>query len=177
MMAGLLLVTGLGTAPALTAQDSAWSRLTHRPACPPAESCPWRPGLLWDTTNVMPRYPEVMRQVGIAGSVDFTFAVDSSGRVDPNSIQVVRSTNRAFEPPTFVAAKQWRFELSEAPGRPHDPIPMQFRMRFAIEEGCAGSSRTSHAWLARDARPELLFLVCPIRLVPRDQIRPINGPG
>lgn len=160
----------------LPAQDSAWSWLTSRPNCPPAESCPWRPGLLWDTTNVMPRYPEVMRAVGITGYVDLTFGVDSTGHVDPRSVRVDSSTNRAFEPRAVAAVKGWQFESSAAPGRPTAPIPMRFRLVYALVHGCRGEP-DFYAWGPRGARHELIVLACEARLVPRDQIRPMNGPG
>ncbi len=174
MLAGVLAFGGWSH---LAAQDSVWSRLTHRPNCPPTESCPWRPGLLWDTTNAMPRYPAVLKAVGVGGHVVVEITVDATGRVDSAAIRTEGSTQRGFHAPALAAVKTWRFGFSEAPGRPAAPIPMTFHLIFAIDEGCPGSDKTSYAWASRGAAPELIVLTCPGKLVPRDQVRPMNGPG
>lgn len=46
-----------------------------------------------------PRYPEMLRQAGIEGSVVLEFVIDTSGRVEESSIKIIQSTNRAFEGP------------------------------------------------------------------------------
>jgi protein TonB len=47
----------------------------------------------------MPRYPEMLRQAGIEGVVMLEFVIDTTGRVETESIKVLQSTNRAFEGP------------------------------------------------------------------------------
>lgn len=47
----------------------------------------------------LPRYPEMLRQAGIEGSVMLEFVIDTTGRVEESSIKVLQSTNRAFEGP------------------------------------------------------------------------------
>ncbi len=47
----------------------------------------------------MPRYPEMLRQAGIEGVVLLEFVIDTTGRVETESIKVLQSTNRAFEGP------------------------------------------------------------------------------
>ena len=47
----------------------------------------------------LPRYPEMLRQAGIEGSVMLEFVIDTSGRVEAALIKVLQSTNRAFEGP------------------------------------------------------------------------------
>lgn len=47
----------------------------------------------------VPRYPEMLRQAGIEGVVLLEFVIDTSGRVEEESINVLQSTNRAFEGP------------------------------------------------------------------------------
>jgi protein TonB len=47
----------------------------------------------------LPRYPEMLRQAGIQGSVLLEFVIDTAGHVNPETIKVMQSTNRAFEGP------------------------------------------------------------------------------
>jgi hypothetical protein len=44
-------------------------------------------------------YPRMMQQAGVEGLVVLQGVVDTTGRVEANSIEVVSSTNRAFEGP------------------------------------------------------------------------------
>jgi len=46
-----------------------------------------------------PRYPEMLRQAGIEGIVLLEFVIDTTGRVEVESLKVLQSTNRAFEGP------------------------------------------------------------------------------
>jgi protein TonB len=45
---------------------------------------------------VPPRYPETLRRAGIEGEVVVKFVVDTTGRVDMGSVEVVRATHDAF---------------------------------------------------------------------------------
>jgi protein TonB len=45
---------------------------------------------------VPPRYPETLRRAGIEGEVVVKFVVDTTGRVDMTSLEVVRATHDAF---------------------------------------------------------------------------------
>ena len=47
----------------------------------------------------LPRYPEMLRQAGIEGFVLMEFIIDTTGRVEDGSLNVLQSTNRAFEGP------------------------------------------------------------------------------
>ena len=44
-----------------------------------------------------PQYPELLRQAGISGIVMLQAVVDTSGRVEPNSIKVISSANPGFD--------------------------------------------------------------------------------
>ena len=46
-----------------------------------------------------PRYPEMLRQAGIEGMVLLEFVIEQDGTVDSSSLNVLESTNRAFEGP------------------------------------------------------------------------------
>jgi TonB family protein len=47
----------------------------------------------------LPRYPEMLRQAGIEGSVRLEFVIDTTGSVEEESIKVLQASNRAFEGP------------------------------------------------------------------------------
>jgi TonB family protein len=53
--------------------------------------------------QVKPKYPPVLQQAGIAGSVDVQYVVDTLGKAEPASWKVMRSTNKAFEDPAKEA--------------------------------------------------------------------------
>jgi TonB family protein len=44
-------------------------------------------------------YPELLRQAGIQGVVNIQAIVDTSGRVEPNSIKIISSPNPGFDQP------------------------------------------------------------------------------
>jgi TonB family protein len=44
-----------------------------------------------------PRYPKALDAVGVEGQVTLEFVIDTTGRVQPASIRVLRSTHEAFE--------------------------------------------------------------------------------
>ena len=43
------------------------------------------------------RYPLLLRRAGISGFVLIEFVINTSGRVEPSSIRIVRSSHKAFE--------------------------------------------------------------------------------
>ena len=47
----------------------------------------------------LPQYPDELRQAGIEGTVLLEFVIDTMGRVEEESIKILRSTNTAFEAP------------------------------------------------------------------------------
>ena len=60
---------------------------------------------------VPPRYPEAMRRAGVEGDVVVKFIVDTTGRVDMGSLEVLRSTHDAFT----AAARETLAKLRFAP--------------------------------------------------------------
>jgi protein TonB len=56
-----------------------------------------------------PRFPEVMRRAGIEGEVVVKFLVDTLGRVDTTSIEVIRSTHQAFTAAVIEMLPRLRF--------------------------------------------------------------------
>ncbi|HRP08554.1 MAG TPA: TonB family protein [Gemmatimonadales bacterium] len=81
-----------------------------------------------------PRYPEVMKSVGIEGVVQLRFVVGTNGRAEANSIQVVSSTNKAFEQPAIDAIRQWRFSPAKLRGQPVRQLVQQ-NVRFSLQRG------------------------------------------
>lgn len=76
---------------------------------------------LWNTRDVMmrlleepipPRYPESLRRAGIEGDVVVKFVVDTTGRVEMRTIEVMRSTHSAFTDAVRETLARLRF----APG-------------------------------------------------------------
>ncbi len=59
------------------------------------------------------RYPVLLRSAGISGFVLIEFVINTSGRVEPSSIRIVRSSHTAFEGPARDAIRESLFR----PGR------------------------------------------------------------
>ena len=64
-----------------------------------------------------PRYPEALRQSGITGEVLVQFVVDTLGRVDMNSVKILKSTHDLFTAAVRSALPQFRFKPAEANGK------------------------------------------------------------
>jgi TonB family protein len=78
-----------------------------------------------------PRYPKMLLEAGVEGSVLSTFIIATDGRVEPGSIQVLQSSNGAFEAPARNAIQNAVFR----PGRLHgEPVRVQVQvpLRFVV---------------------------------------------
>ena len=78
-----------------------------------------------------PAYPDVLRMAGITGSVVVRAVVDTLGRVEPASIVVVSSGNRAFE----AAARAYIFSAEFRPARVRGRavrVPIQLPVDFRL---------------------------------------------
>jgi protein TonB len=64
-------------------------------------------------TCLAPRYPELLRQAGLTGSVVLEFVLDTLGRAERGSLRVVRSAHPLFEAAAREAVVTCRFR----PGR------------------------------------------------------------
>jgi protein TonB len=58
-----------------------------------------------------------MRTTGISGRVRIRFVVDTTGRVDPSSVQVIESTHDLFTNAVRAVLPSLRFKPSEANGQ------------------------------------------------------------
>jgi len=76
-------------------------------------------------------YPRMMQQAGVEGMVVLQGVVDTAGRIEPNSIEVVSSTNRAFEGPAKNLLRRSLFRPGRVRGQPVRvliQLPIQFTL-------------------------------------------------
>jgi TonB family protein len=79
-----------------------------------------------------PQYPPLLQQAGIEGRVMVQAIVDTSGRVEPNSVRVVESANPGFDQPAKNAVLKSLFRPGRVYGRAVRvlvQIPIDFRMQ------------------------------------------------
>lgn len=82
-------------------------------------------------STAKPRYPDNLRQLGIEGTVIVRFTVDTTGRVDATSAQIISSTNNQFSRAVLDALGGFRFKPAEVGGRHVAALaemPFEFRM-------------------------------------------------
>ncbi len=78
-----------------------------------------------------PKYPPVLQQAGIAGSVDVQYVVGIDGKAEPESFRVLRSTNKAFEEPAKDAILGSTFKPAKIKGQAVRQLVQQ-RVSFTI---------------------------------------------
>ena len=78
-----------------------------------------------------PKYPPVLQQAGIAGSVDVQYVVGTDGRAERESFKVIRSTNKAFEEPAREAILSSTFKPARIKGQAVRQLVQQ-RVSFTI---------------------------------------------
>lgn len=67
--------------------------------------------------SVQPRYPEQLSRAGVEGTVVARFVVDTTGRVERPTIEIVRADQALFEQSVREALIRMRFTPAEAGGR------------------------------------------------------------
>jgi TonB family protein len=77
--------------------------------------------------SVTPRYPEVLRQSGVDGRVLIRFTVDTLGRIDQSSVQIVSETHALFSRAVREALSGFRFRPAESNGH---KVPALAEMPF-----------------------------------------------
>jgi len=83
-------------------------------------------------TSATPRYPEALRQAGVDGRVLVRFVVDTIGKVDMSSVQVLESTHDLFARAVRDALPALRFKPAETGGhhvRAMAEMPFEFQIR------------------------------------------------
>lgn len=96
---------------------------------------------LWSTNDVLmrllddpvpPRYPESLRRAGVEGDVVVRFLVDTTGRVDLRTVEVLRSTHEAFTAAVRETLSRLRFSPAMAGERKANALavmPFRFTLR------------------------------------------------
>jgi protein TonB len=62
-------------------------------------------------------YPSILRDAGITGRVLLRFVVDTGGRVEPSSVQILSASHQAFGAASALAAERFRFSPARIGGR------------------------------------------------------------
>jgi len=96
-------------------------------------STDWRGNelLMRIVTTAKPRYPERLRELGIEGTVVVRFAVDTTGRVDMKSAQIISASNNLFSQAVLDALGGFRFKPAEVGARRVPALaemPFEFRI-------------------------------------------------
>lgn len=101
-------------------------------AGPAESSTDWRGNevLMHILTSAKPRYPESLRQAGVDGSVLVQFTVDTLGRVDLQSVKVLRSTHSLFSEAVQRSLGGMRFKPAEVNGK---RVPALAQMPFEFQ--------------------------------------------
>jgi len=85
----------------------------------------------FDTRSPLPQFPQVLRNAGVQGMARFRFVVDTLGRVELETVQVVESTHPAFALAVRVILPRMRFAPARVGGRPVRQLvefPVQFHL-------------------------------------------------
>jgi protein TonB len=67
--------------------------------------------------SVSPRYPDMLRQAGVEGEVLAQFVVDTTGRAEPGSLKILKSSHDMFVQSVKNALPQMKFIPAEVGGR------------------------------------------------------------
>jgi protein TonB len=67
--------------------------------------------------SAQPRYPDMLRQAGVEGEVLAQFVVDTTGKAEPNSLKILKSSHDMFVQSVKNALPQMRFIPAEVGGR------------------------------------------------------------
>jgi TonB family protein len=78
-----------------------------------------------------PKYPPALRTVGVSGSVAVRYVVGIDGKIEPNSITVLNSANKAFEAPAIDAIMSCTNQAASIHGAPVRQLVEQ-TVRFTI---------------------------------------------
>ena len=69
------------------------------------------------TGSVSPRYPDMLRQAGVEGEVLAQFVVDTTGKAEPGSLKILKSSHDMFVQSVKNALPQMKFIPAEVGGR------------------------------------------------------------
>lgn len=128
------------TAALVTILSCAGSALAQEPwGCPtPPGAAPWESLdslAVAEDSNALPEYPQLFRDAGIGGTVQFGFVVDTTGAVEPGGICVREAPYDVFNRTFF---RDWRFTPAVAGGR---STRSEFRLEVTFGAGDTMPSR------------------------------------
>ncbi len=67
--------------------------------------------------SISPRYPDMLRQAGVEGEVLAQFVVDTTGRAEPGSLKILKSSHDMFIQSVKNALPQMKFIPAEVGGK------------------------------------------------------------
>jgi TonB family protein len=84
--------------------------------------------------TMLPTYPVALRNAGVSGEVLAVFVFGADGRVDPSSLELVRSTHQQFTDAVREAIAQWKGEPALLDG---DAYGQWVAVYFQFKRSCA----------------------------------------
>jgi len=90
------------------------------------------------------RYPDLLRQAGVSGPVSFRVRLDSMGRPELPSLQIVATPNPGFPPAVRSALRAWRD--STMAGRLIEHTVLFVSMDTAATDSIARCRSTQSVW-------------------------------
>lgn len=94
-----------GTGPVVTNTDQPFFEFqVEKPVVPAPGGC-------------SPKYPEMLRTAGVTGEVQAQFVVDTTGRVQPGSFKVLKTTHELFTAEVRKATSCFRYLAAETGGK------------------------------------------------------------
>ncbi len=108
-------------------------------------------------------YPRELQQAGIQGSVLLRFVVDTTGSVEPYSVEVLSSTHKAFEEPATTMIRYCRFRPGRVRGRAVRTL-VQMTTRSSALQGAwtiteVSVSTPDTSWTEANPQPGLYIFV------------------
>jgi TonB family protein len=111
---------------------------THRTE--PVAGLDETPQRLWSPPLV---YPQPLLLAQVEGAVTLQALVDTSGRIDPASVRVLRSTNRGFDTAAIEMLLGTRFRPAYREGAPAVAVievPVRFELASAVRDSVAAAA-------------------------------------
>lgn len=84
-----------------------------------------------------PAYPDILKQAGVEGEVIASFVVDTSGRVVPGTLKIIKSSHQLFTNSVAAAMQGMRFNAALIGGRKVNQLvqqPFVFQLKSGLEK-------------------------------------------
>ena len=102
----------------------------------------------YDERSAAPAYPDSLQRAGIEGSVMAQFVVDTTGRVEMESVRLLESTNRRFTESVLAALPRMLFRPAVLNGRKaRQMVEVPFKFRVVAIKDTARTRDTAWARL------------------------------